>query len=194
MAVFNHYNAETKYQNEFVQAVISYVENPQKEKSKLPEAIQVYGIKPKMTFEQKSLKLAAEYFYLAGSQVKPEPVPTEIREDAPSGEKLFITRCSICHQMSPPPTNGPPARGIARHYILEYPEKKDFKQAIKNFLNKPSQEKAIFSHAVERWGLMPQMVFDPDEIDAITEWLYDSMASPLKHQMRKRQRQGQQNW
>ena len=52
-----------KNKDEFVNAIVEYAKNPTKENSKIPNALERFGIMPKQNFKDEELKKIAEYIY-----------------------------------------------------------------------------------------------------------------------------------
>ena len=86
--------------------------------------------------------------------------------------ELFEARCGACHTLEPPPLNGPPARGIAMQYRRSYADRETAISNIIAFAQNPSAESALMPHAVDRFGLMPRMQFDPEELERIAAMIW----------------------
>ena len=64
-AVKMHYNTEGISKEEFVANILAFHKNPIAENSKMPNAIEKFGIMPKFGFPDKDIEQIAEYMYLA---------------------------------------------------------------------------------------------------------------------------------
>jgi len=63
IAIKKHYITEETTKEEFVSALIDFVTSPSEEKSKMPGAIDKFGLMPKMEFSEEELRSIAEYIY-----------------------------------------------------------------------------------------------------------------------------------
>jgi len=85
------------------------------------------------------------------------------------------TQCFLCH--SPTDTKNervaPPMIAIKVHYIDDETSKAEFTNAMLNFLEKPSAEKAKLKGAVRKFGVMPYQHFNEEDIKKIAEYIYD---------------------
>jgi cytochrome c553 len=91
------------------------------------------------------------------------------------GKKLMENKCYVCHN----PSTGhdgriaPPMVAIKSHYLDDETTKEEFKTAIWNFVEKPSVEKTKMRGAVKRFGVMPYQPFSEEEINLISDYMYD---------------------
>ncbi len=63
IAVKNHYSKKYTSKEEFVTAMISFIQNPTKEKSLMKGAIKKFGLMSQMNFEEEKLKKIVTYIY-----------------------------------------------------------------------------------------------------------------------------------
>ncbi|WP_101445321.1 DUF3365 domain-containing protein [Aquimarina sp. MAR_2010_214] len=108
-----------------------------------------------------------------GYQVKTE---VEISDNKPHpGKKIMETKCYLCHSPSADHDGSiaPPMVAIKSHYLNDDTTKKEFGDAIWNFLQKPSEEKSRMPGAVRRFGVMPYQVFSEEEIRLIADYMYE---------------------
>ena len=61
--VKDHYWDEDISKDEFVKAIVDWVENPSEENSVMPGARRKFGLMPKQEFDAEALKSIAEYMY-----------------------------------------------------------------------------------------------------------------------------------
>lgn len=99
-------------------------------------------------------------------------------------EAYLQTNCYSCH--SPNASHderlAPPFFAIKKHYTKKYGERNAFVEAFQSFLAEPSDEKAIMRGAVDKFGLMPALPTNPEDIRAVAEYLYDhDIAKPAGH-------------
>jgi len=61
--VREHYYDEETTKEEFVVAIINFINNPTEENSIMPGAVRNFGLMPKMSFKEEDIQLIAEYLY-----------------------------------------------------------------------------------------------------------------------------------
>ena len=61
--VINHVKSAYPTKTEFVDRIVNWVANPQKEKSLMPGAIRRFGVMPKLPYDPIEVRLIAEYLY-----------------------------------------------------------------------------------------------------------------------------------
>lgn len=91
------------------------------------------------------------------------------------GKKLLETQCYVCHNPTTPEASriAPPMVAIKAHYINSATKKADFIEAIQNFVDSPTVEKARMRGAVRKFGVMPYQPFKEQDIKQISEYLFD---------------------
>ncbi|NOR27473.1 MAG: DUF3365 domain-containing protein [Lutibacter sp.] len=62
-AIKEYYITEGVTQEQFTQNLLNFIENPNEENSKIPSAIERFGVMPKMNFSPKQVKQIADYIY-----------------------------------------------------------------------------------------------------------------------------------
>lgn len=123
------------------------------------------------------------------------------------GEKLMKQQCYACHNPATSIGNrtAPPMVAIRKHYIQRGMSQEDFTSAIVDYVKNPSEEKSLMPGAVQRFGVMPQMVFKEEDLFHIATYLFenepqkpdwfdehfDDEHSERKGEGRKRHRKGQ---
>lgn len=91
------------------------------------------------------------------------------------GKKLMENKCYVCHNPSAD-HNGriaPPMVAVKSHYMTDDITKKEFADAIWNFVEKPTPQKSKMRGAVNRFNLMPYQPFDEKEIRLIADYMYE---------------------
>lgn len=61
--VREHYYDEETTKEEFVTAIINFINNPTEENSIMPGAVRNFGLMPKMSFKEEDIQLIADYLY-----------------------------------------------------------------------------------------------------------------------------------
>jgi len=97
-----------------------------------------------------------------------------------SAERLATTKeyvalnCQSCHAPNADHDSrlAPPFFAIRKHYLKEFPEQADFEKAIKSFVEKPNEEHALMLGAIEKFGLMPPMMVEEEQLRDIATYLY----------------------
>lgn len=91
------------------------------------------------------------------------------------GEKLMKQYCYACHS----PTGSeemqaaPPMIAVKRRYMMGNPSQEDFAQSMLEFVKNPTDKNAIMRGAVDRFGVMPKMVFGDEKMLKIADFLYN---------------------
>lgn len=91
------------------------------------------------------------------------------------GEKLMKQYCYACHSPtgSEETQAAPPMIAVKRHYMMGNPSQEDFAQSMLEFIENPTDKNAIMHGAVDRFGVMPKMVFGDEKMLKITDFLYN---------------------
>ncbi len=90
--------------------------------------------------------------------------------------QLLKTKCYACHAVNTKSHDGiiaPPLAAVKRRYLMMYPEKKEFVQAISQWAKDPKEEKAIMKGAVAQFRVMPYQNFDEEDLLKIATYIYD---------------------
>lgn len=67
--VRDHYIGDDTSQEEFVNAIVSWCENPNEEDSKMPGARRKFGLMPKQEFDSKEVQAIATYLFKEDSEL-----------------------------------------------------------------------------------------------------------------------------
>lgn len=91
------------------------------------------------------------------------------------GFNLLEKNCFTCHSPKGPKENriAPPMAAIKMHYINEKTTLDEFTQALSTFVLNPNVSNSKMPGAIQKFGLMPKMDFDSDELKAIATYLYN---------------------
>ncbi|MFK7937148.1 MAG: cytochrome c [Saprospiraceae bacterium] len=93
------------------------------------------------------------------------------------GVALLKTNCFACHN---PQSNShedmlaPPLAGIKYKYQQHYPERTNFIAKMSDFVHTPTKENAIMKGPVRRFGLMPPVPLQLEQIRQISAFIYDN--------------------
>jgi mono/diheme cytochrome c family protein len=118
----------------------------------------------------------------ASPQTKTETNPEQVAAEKVVAEKpidvldLVEKRCLICHGAGESHDDllAPPLRGVKNHYLEDYPEREEFVEALVKWNAGPDSNEAIMIGAVERFGVMPALMYPAEEVRAIAEYIYDN--------------------
>lgn len=98
-------------------------------------------------------------------------------EELSKGFQLLETNCFSCHSpnASIETRIAPPMEGIKRHYIVENSTNKEqFTKDLIAFLNNPVEENSKMPGAISKYGVMPKMNFNEQQITDIAHYIYDT--------------------
>jgi cytochrome c553 len=100
-----------------------------------------------------------------------------------SGKEFIANNCLSCHSPTAQPDErlAPPLFALRKHYLEDHPEESAFVSAMLDFLRETNIEKAKMPHAVEKFGLMPQMSFPEDELKNALVYLFENEQEKPKH-------------
>lgn len=95
-----------------------------------------------------------------------------------AGYKLMVTKCYICHFETPDPAKmnqmiAPPMLRVKEHYLPNYQNKEDFIKAITAIVTNPSEVKTLMPGAIQKFKLMPKLIYNPEDLKLIAETIYD---------------------
>lgn len=91
-----------------------------------------------------------------------------------NGKELMEKNCYVCHN-----TQGtenmlaPPMSRVRDHYLDDDTTKDEFVTAIVEWCENPTEEASLMPGARRKFGLMPKQVFDPQEVEAIANYLFE---------------------
>lgn len=98
----------------------------------------------------------------------------------PSGEALFIDKCTSCHSIDMPKSKAglkaPPAVGLMFHLTENLSNEASVKEHIQSFTMNPTEEKAVCK-SINKFGLMPSQKANvtEEELRIIADWLVDDV-------------------
>lgn len=92
----------------------------------------------------------------------------------PDGFQLLQASCFSCHDPNPEAGSiaAPNLAELKKVYLQKYPQEVDFSNALQRFLLDPSADKAIVDGAVLRYGIMPKISLQTDQLQAIATYLF----------------------
>lgn len=107
---------------------------------------------------------------------KTELQKTEILSQK-EGYDMLKTNCFICH--NPKATShdnmlAPPLAGIKNKYKQSYEDEELFIAQMSEFVFEPSEENAMMSGPVKRFGLMPKTNLTKVEVEQLVKFIYNN--------------------
>jgi len=100
---------------------------------------------------------------------------SDLQQD--NGYTLMKINCYACHNPNTKSHDeilAPPFRAVKMHYNRNYSSKKDFVNAMVNWVQNPEEDKAIMYGAVKRFKVMPKLELPKDDLEKIAEYIYDN--------------------
>lgn len=92
--------------------------------------------------------------------------------------KQHFPVCNACHNPALNPPLAPPMWGVQRRYKKMSQSKEQFVDAIASFAKAPSQEKAIFKHAIPVLGLMPPVALPDQTLKDVATYIWEEQFPP----------------
>lgn len=95
---------------------------------------------------------------------------------AKEAQKAMETHCYLCHSPNAAENEGrvgPPMIKIKAHYLEQFPSRDLFVAAMVDFVEHPTNENALLSESVAKYGLMPRQQFPEGMVEQIATYLYD---------------------
>lgn len=88
---------------------------------------------------------------------------------------LMQQNCANCHSMDPnvETSIAPSMFSIKKHYLEKYPNKDNFVNAVKAFMENPVLENVVMPMAVKQFGQMPKLSFSQTQIQEMATYLYN---------------------
>jgi cytochrome c551/c552 len=101
-----------------------------------------------------------------------------IRNQEPGeGYTLMKNNCYACHNPNTESHDdilAPPFKAVKMHYNREYDNKKDFVDAMVNWVQNPEEDKALMFGAIKRFKVMPKMPLPTEDLEKIATYIYDN--------------------
>ena len=89
------------------------------------------------------------------------------------GSLLFHGNCITCHDETQT-LSAPSVIDFREKYITAFPKREDFVNYMSEWVLHPKEETSIMLEAIEKYELMPELVFDIDTLKIISEYIYDT--------------------
>lgn len=86
---------------------------------------------------------------------------------------LLHGNCITCHHIEKS-ISAPSMRFIKKRYLLAFPDKKDFISYMSEWVLKPNKENSIMHDMIDKYKLMPELVYDKNTLEEISEYIYEA--------------------
>ncbi|MBV6473007.1 MAG: hypothetical protein JPMHGGIA_01278 [Saprospiraceae bacterium] len=108
-----------------------------------------------------------------------ETAATERVDPETRAMQLMQANCFTCHNpdLEIELRIAPPMFKIRDHYIDDTIRRESFVRQIVDFVNDPTEERAVMYGAIRNFGLMPRQQFNQRDLKLIAEYLYDNDVS-----------------
>ncbi|WP_264559423.1 DUF3365 domain-containing protein [Flavobacterium sp. N2270] len=118
--------------------------------------------------------------------------------DTHEAKELMEKHCYLCHSPTADEVTGriaPPMVAIKARYIdKEGYNKTEFIKAVSEFVNHPTDDKALMYGAVKKFGVMPKQVFPDSVVVKIASFMYDYKIDSPEWFASHWQGHGNKNW
>ena len=111
------------------------------------------------------------------STTKKNEVAAVVNQEKSEGYTLMKNNCYACHNPNTKSHDdiiAPPFRGVKMHYTREYDNKKDFVNAVVNWVQNPEEDKALMFGAVNKFKVMPKLPLPTKDLEKIAAYIYDN--------------------
>ena len=102
---------------------------------------------------------------------------TEIKTTSDAGFDLLKENCYVCHNPAAKSHDdllAPPLMAVKMRYSKQYTSKEEFIAAIVDWVQHPTEEKALMKGAVNNFKVMPSLPIEVDEIKKIAAYIYEN--------------------
>jgi len=96
------------------------------------------------------------------------------KEDSKKAKKLLKNLCTSCHVLKGKGVVAPPLIAVKRHVKKAYKNKEDFIERIVDWVEEPDAAIALMPGAIKKFGLMPKLPYDKDDVERIAEYMYEA--------------------
>ena len=92
------------------------------------------------------------------------------------GKKKIERECYLCHSPTASEASmlAPPMVAVKKHYLYATTTKKQFIEAMVDWINDPKIEKSKMPGALKRFGIMPYQPYPEETIVQIAEYMYEN--------------------
>lgn len=101
----------------------------------------------------------------------------ETNQEPSEGYTLMKNYCYACHNPNTASHDdilAPPFKGVKMHYTRQYDNKKDFVDAMVNWVQNPDENKALMRGAVNKFKVMVKLPLPTADLKKIAEYIYEN--------------------
>ncbi len=99
------------------------------------------------------------------------------------GYTLMKNNCYVCHNPQAESHDAiiaPPFKAVKMHYSRKYDNKADFVKAVVNWVQNPTEDKALMYGAVKRFKVMPKLALPTEDLEKIATYIYENQVEQPK--------------
>lgn len=93
------------------------------------------------------------------------------------GYLLMKNNCYVCHNPNAASHDdiiAPPFKAVKMRYSKTYTSKKEFVDAVVDWVQNPSEDKALMRGAVQNFNLMPKLPLETSDLEKIATYIYEN--------------------
>jgi len=118
-------------------------------------------------------KKGVRYAAVSNSEIERVAMYTTENE----GYTLMKNNCYACHNPNTESHDAiiaPPFKAVKMQYSRKYNTKEEFVDAVVNWVQNPTEDKAIMKGAVNRFKVMPKLPLPTEDLEKIASYMYDN--------------------
>jgi cytochrome c553 len=114
--------------------------------------------------------------YFGCSQNKNNPENGLTKADSVKAHQFLLENCYTCHDPNLPINQrlAPPMIAVKKHYQMGSSNKTEFVTKFSAFVNKPSEENAVMTEAVKKFGVMPNFGYSKEQVRLLAAYIYEN--------------------
>ncbi len=104
-------------------------------------------------------------------------ITPNLQDSDDDGYTLMKNNCYACHNPNTKSHNdiiAPPFKAVKMQYQRMYTNKEDFVNAIVNWVQNPTENKAVMLGAIGKFKIMPKLALEPENIKKIATYIYEN--------------------
>ncbi len=98
---------------------------------------------------------------------------TPLSANGEYGKALYEKLCTSCHLSEGMPTTAPPMFAVINHVKGTYPDREGFIERVVDWVWEPDASQTLMPGAIRRFGVMPKLGYDAEQVRRVAEYLYD---------------------
>jgi len=99
---------------------------------------------------------------------------------ADMGALLFNGNCATCHHIKET-LSAPSLESIQKRYKEAFPLQQDFVSYMSNWVVSPNEETALMHDMIDKFGIMPTLVFEKSTVEEIAKAIYKGSIEATTH-------------